>query len=399
MAGVSTSDQRRRNRARVMREIVSRAPVSRTHLSQHTGLTGAAVSRITRELIDVGLVREGKTIRVKGQVGRRNIRLEMADSGAFVLGISLTANMQSVSIGNNRGEIIDQHRLDRLDAHDPKIMVDQLSQAAVDMVQTAKIDPARLVGCGIAVGGVADPGTGVLIRSDPLEWNNVPLGAMFSERLGMVVRLEGRAVSHLLAEQNGGLATAKNNVVLISNDLWIGGAMMLDGQVVKGQSNMIGQIGHLSVGTNQATCVCGRTGCLDASASGLAILRNLQHIEIPGISKLENPDDRLRALATLNGPENSEIRNAFLEAGRDMGHAVDAVLSMLDPEQILLTGVTHRHPQFIQGIQDTLREVRPKQKDWPVVVSRATSDQSAIWLALDAFVFSQALEIEQLKAI
>ncbi|MDH3580897.1 MAG: MarR family transcriptional regulator, partial [Hyphomicrobiales bacterium] len=92
----STSGLRRRNRDIVLRTIAAQAPVSRTQISRQTGLTGAAVSRITRELIEAGLVKEGDSIPTKGQVGRRNIRLELGDEGAFVLGIALTVNVRSV---------------------------------------------------------------------------------------------------------------------------------------------------------------------------------------------------------------------------------------------------------------------------------------------------------------
>jgi len=397
MADSSISEMRRRNRNIVLREIVSSAPASRSQISKSTGLTGAAVSRITRELIDVGLISEGKTVAVKGRVGRRNIHLELAGNGAFVLGVALTANAQSLSIGNSKGEIVAQRRIDKLDLRDPAGVVEQLGEAAKGLIQTAKIEPGRLVGCGIAVGGVVDPSSGVLIRSDPLGWNDVPLASMFNEQLGLPVRLEGRAVALLMAEQKGGSATDKNNVVLISNGLWVGGAMMLDGRVVKGQSNMIGQIGHFSVHGTEALCVCGRKGCLDATASGSAIISQLEYIELPADKDGKEPGDRLHALAEYSGPMNQEISATFKEAGRNMGHAVDTMLSMLDPELILLTGATHRQPDFIEGIKETLAKIRPGKGDWPVTVSRVTSDQSAIWLGLNAFVFSPSLDVEQLR--
>jgi predicted NBD/HSP70 family sugar kinase len=397
MAGGSITEMRRRNRDIVLQEIVSSPLVSRSQIAQRTGLTGAAVSRITRELIDVGLITEGETVKVKGQVGRRNIGLELASGGAFVLGIALTANTQSISIGDSRGAIIAQRRIDGLDLNDPVATVAQLARAADDLARATKSDPARIVGCGFAVGGVVDPGSGVLIRSDPLGWNDVPLAALASEKLGLPVKLEGRAVALLLAEQKEMEAAARRNVVLISNGLWVGGAMMLDGQIVKGHANMIGQIGHFSVRPDGATCVCGRKGCLDAEASGLAILRDLSHLDLGGDARPQEPGDRLSALAQHNGPHTQEISAAFRKAGRKMGYAVDALLSILDPEQVLLTGATHRQPDFIQGIRETLGDIRPGAQDWPVKVSRVTSDQSAIWLGLNAFVYSPSLNIDQLK--
>ncbi len=398
MAGGSITEMRRRNRNMVLQEIVSSAPVSRSQISRTTGLTGAAVSRITRELIEVGLVREGQTVEIKGQVGRRNIRLELADNGAFVLGIAMTANAQSVSIGNSKGEIVAQHRMFNLDLSDPLVVVEQFSRSVRKLVKSAKIDPSRLVGCGVAVGGVVDPTSGTLIRSDPLGWNDVPLASMFAEKLGLPVRLEGRAVALLTAEQKSGSAVTKKNVALISNGLWIGGALMLDGRVVKGQSNMIGQIGHFAIHGNLEHCVCGRKGCLDAVASGLAILHQLEHIKLTESAENKSSGERLRILSKIDQKKTPEISAVFKEAGRKMGYAIDTLFSMLDLQQILLTGVTHRQPAFIEGIRETLAKIRPGESGWPVEVSRVTSDQSAILLGLNSFVFSSALNIDQLKA-
>ncbi|MCK5904134.1 MAG: ROK family transcriptional regulator, partial [Gammaproteobacteria bacterium] len=223
MTTSSITNIRRKNRNTVMREIACCAPVSRSQISKQSGLTGAAISRITRELIDAGLINEGKTIKVKGQVGRRNVRLTLAKNGAFVLGITLTANFQSVSIGNIEGETLDHRRINQLDFSDPTDVVEKISLAAQKLIQSTKIDSTRLVGCGIAIGGVVDSNSGVLIRSDPLGWKDIPLAAMFEKKLGLPVKLEGRAVALLLAEQKGGSRTRQKNVVLISNGLWVGG--------------------------------------------------------------------------------------------------------------------------------------------------------------------------------
>lgn len=394
MAGSSITDIRRNNRDMVMRDVSSNAPISRSQISQNSGLTGAAVSRITRELIDVGLIREGKKIEVKGRVGRRNIHLELASNGAFVLGITLTANVQSVSIGNIQGETIDCIKIAEQYLSTPETIVEKLSIAAHNLIKSSNVDPNRLVGCGVSIGGVVNSEAGVLIRSDPLGWKNIQLASMFSEKLGLPVKIEGRAVALLLAEQGNKVGRSNKNVVLISNSLWVGGAMMLDGKIVKGQSDMIGQIGHFSVNGLQTPCSCGRKGCLDAVASGQAILRKLEYIKLN--EKNEN-HNRLRILADESGSINPEVNAAFKEAGQRMGYAVDALLSILDPEQILLSGATQRQQYYIKGIYETLANLRPNQTDWPVKVSQVTSEQSAVWLALNAFIFSPCLNIDQLK--
>ena len=94
---------------------------------------------------------------------------------------------------------------------------------------------------------------------------------------------------------------------------------------------------------------------------------------------------------------NSTFANASQSATNNLAIPVDAMFSMLDSEQILLTGIAHRHPPFHEGINETLCIVRPVQRDIPIAVSHVTSNQSAIWVGLNAFVFSPSLNIDQLK--
>lgn len=396
MISGSTSGLRRRNRDIVLRAIAAQAPVSRTQISRQTGLTGAAVSRITRELIEAGLVKEGASIQTKGQVGRRNIRLELGDDGAFVLGIALAANVRSVSIGNCRGEVISQRKIAGLDIGNPEKAIRQLSMAARDLVADTDFDSSRLVGCGVSVAGVVDPDTGDLVRARHLGWDARPLGQEFSEQLGLQVRVEARPIALLMAELWRGAAAGLRNVMLVSNGIWIGGAIMLDGVMLRGQNNMVGQISHMTVAGNENRCECGRKGCLNVVASGTTVLEELEHIRIPGNDLLTEAGDRLQSLSELHGPQFAEVSRAFRNSGKYMGHAVDSFFEILDPELVLLAGAAGRHPEYLAGVRETLAHLRPDEEDWPVMASGVTSDQSAIWLGLEAFVYSQSLDIDQL---
>lgn len=398
MLGGSATELRRRNRDLVLRAIASETSMSRSLIARQTGLTGAAISRITRELIDAGLVKEGESIETKGRVGRRNIELELDDQGAFILAIALTANVKSVSIANSRGEIIAEHVLKNLTQGPPDQVIGELCSAAKTLIASTPIDLSRLVGCGVSVAGVTDPPSGALKVSEPLGWSDIPLGSLFSKALGLPVRVERRPVALLTAEIWRGGARGLNNVVLINNGLWLGGCVVADGRVLEGPGNTVGQIAHLSIGGNDTLCACGRKGCLDVTASGISILEKLKSIEIPGAPRGEDRGSRLRSLARYKGTDLPEVQEAFRQAGQNMGRAVDGIFALLDPELILLAGETSRHPAYLEGVRDTLATLRPDEGNWPVEVSELRTDQSAVWIGLDAFVFSHTLNIEQLMA-
>ncbi len=398
MSGGSASKLRRHNRDLVLREIASETSVSRSQIARRTGLTAAAVSRITRELIDAGLVREGERIESKGQAGRRNVCLELRDGGAYVLAVALTANVKSVSLSNSQGRIVEQEVLDGLGRAGPELVVGALCSAADRIVRKSGIDRSRLVGGGVSVAGVVDPATGELVSSEPLGWGNVPLSAVFSKELGLPIRIERRPVALLTAEMWRGAARGARNVVLINNGLWLGGCLVADGQVLTGTQNQVGQLAHLAIGGRKDMCPCGRKGCLDVVSSGVSIVERLSELKVDGTDPNEEPGARLRTLARYSGDDLPQIAGAFKDAGRCMGYAVDHLFALFYPELVLLAGETSRNPHFLEGVLETVADLRPSEEAWPIKVSSVTSDTSAVWIGLDAFVFSSTLDIEKLIA-
>jgi glucokinase len=51
----------------------------------------------------------------------------------------------------------------------------------------------------------------------------------------------------------------------------VGGALVMDGRLVNGDSGNAGHLGHLNVVPHGRRCSCGAAGCLEAEASGWAI--------------------------------------------------------------------------------------------------------------------------------
>ncbi len=394
----SPSNIRRQNRDLVLKLIVENKVLSRTDIAKQTGLTGAAISRITRELIDAGLLKEGATIPLKGRVGRRNVILELSDDGAFVLGIALTGNVRSVSIANCRGEIIARDNVRLLDLKDPSATLKQVAEVATALIEKTDFDQSRLLGAGLSIAGRADPETGILIASPPLGWDNVSVGSILSTALDLPVKVEGRAVALLKAERARGLAADTANVVLINNGLGLGGSVAIDGRILRGRDDMVGQISHFSLHGNRTTCFCGRNGCLEVVASGAAILEQLKDLALPSVGKTTDPGRRLAAIAALRGPEAKLVSQAFKQAGGAMALAVDTIMSVLNPDLVLLAGAAGRQPDYLKGVQEKLARLRGAEEAARVQPSAVTSNDSAVWLGLSAFVYSQDLNIERLRA-
>ena len=94
------TDMRKINRSAMLRLVAKHGQISRNKLCEYMGLTGAGISRISRDLIDTGMLLETAQEGVSKGAGRRGSDLSLNPDGAYVLGITITANRKSVTLVN-----------------------------------------------------------------------------------------------------------------------------------------------------------------------------------------------------------------------------------------------------------------------------------------------------------
>ena len=258
------TDVRRRNRDVVLRHIVSKAQSSRAAIAEETGLNQAAVWRITRELVDAGLVVEGSPIEVKGQVGRRNIQLTLNSDGAFVLGIALGGNARTIAIANTSGQIVAQKRLRSVRLDNPYRVLGNIAKHINELIERCGIERSRLLGAGVAAAGQVDHENGILIRSDTLgeNWSNIPVGQILSGQLGLPHRVESRPNALILAELWNGEAVGVESAYLLNSSLGFGGSQFVNGELVPAMER----------GISSAFCI---TWCRGMTGAATAVARDV----------------------------------------------------------------------------------------------------------------------------
>lgn len=102
-------------------------------------------------------------------------------------------------------------------------------------------------------------------------WRDFPLRAKLEEALGLRVHIDGDARALALAEGVYGGAREETSYASLVVSTGVGGAIVLNGRLLDGESGNAGHIGHLNVIPRGRLCACGSYGCLEAEASGRAI--------------------------------------------------------------------------------------------------------------------------------
>ena len=179
-------------------------------------------------------------------------------------------------------------------------------RAVVDTCLDALGEARMRIGChaleriGVSVTGPVNPRTGKLFtppNTGPV-LAGLELGEALSRAACLEVRVDRDTNAAALGEHRCGSARGTANFVFITVSTGVGGAVMLDGRLIRGADGVAGEIGHICVERGGPRCGCGRRGCVEAIASG------------PSIARRAEAELRAAESAELRAVEGTEFRAA-----------------------------------------------------------------------------------------
>lgn len=382
------------NKERVISLLARGDSMTRSQIAQGAGLTAAAISRITRRMLDARILLESEPIPSRGRVGRRETLLSINPDGAYVLGISITANRRSVTLANARGEPIETIDCDGLSIENPERFLNELALRAKSLIYDCDFSRSRLLGIGVSAALSADTGSSFsedLVTSNPLGWRNVPVKQILENRLDLPVKVEHRSSAILRAELKS--IQPELDVYLVNVALGIGASARLDGQLLAAGDRGFGALSHFSVHGNETRCYCGRKGCLELVSGGFSVLRELGSVDCSPAVQAR----RLNEIVSTANSGNQKYKDAFKRAGRRLGIGLDAVHTLMKPDKFILSGEVGRQRDFFAGVVDALNEFGLASSAKLLEMSVTTSAEAAVQVALEGFVFTGAMDMRSLK--
>lgn len=203
-------------------------------------------------------------------------------------------------------------------------------EAAVARAVADVADGRPLTGVGVSAAGLVDR-EGCRVRfAAHLPWRDAPVRDRLAERLGVPVVLDNDANCAARAELDAGALRGVDFALLITVGTGIGGAVVVDGHVVRGANGMAGEFGHVQVVPDGLPCECGLRGCWEQYCSGRALER-VTRVALG--SHLDGPE--VAALARAGDPVALE---AFATVGTWLGVGAAGLVSALDPERVVIGG-------------------------------------------------------------
>ncbi|MFE4291877.1 ROK family protein [Streptomyces sp. NPDC056907] len=111
----------------------------------------------------------------------------------------------------------------------------------------------------------------------------------------------------------------------------IGAGIISGRRLLRGAVGAAGDLGHVAAPhVSDVLCTCGNTGCLEAVASGRAII---EHLTAVGVPAMTNSD-----VVALVRDGNTVATQAVRQAGRRVGEIIATCVSLLNPELVVIGG-------------------------------------------------------------
>ena len=324
------STVRTTNLALVLRTVCAApGPLSRADIAGATGMTRATAARLVGELVAGGLLDELE----REPLPRRGRPATPLVPGArfTALGLQADAGLLAARVVDLRGRVV----AERVEPGDLRGSEPAETLAALGAlsagVLTGLPPDSLLVGAGLALPGVVDAETGVLLRAPNLGWSDLQpaaqLAAHLPAGLDVVLGNEADLAARTVAEEAPGRPGPHRDFVYLSGQIGIGGAIVLGGRVT-GSSGWAGEVGHVCVDPDGPACSCGSTGCLELFAGRHALLR------AAGLP-LDTPAGDLARLAAAGEPAAVAALDASAWA---LGVALAGVVNVVGIPTVVLGG-------------------------------------------------------------
>ncbi|MGH2860955.1 MAG: ROK family protein [Solirubrobacteraceae bacterium] len=303
-------------------------PISRADLARQSGLSAATVSNIVAQLIERGILVEVATAPANG--GRPPVLLDIDATGGYVIGIKLRGDGLTTVVCDLDAQVVASVERSAPLVGNPQAALEAIEAETKRALKLARVARTKVLGVGIGLSGVVDSHAGVCRFSHLLQWREVELVKPLRRNLRLPVWVDHDMNALAIAEKWSGDALAYRNFVTLSVGRGIGLGIVIDRAPYRGATGGAGELGHMIVEPGGPRCECGRHGCLEALVGEGAILRRVGERLGREITR-----DELIELITEGDEATAEVVE---NAGRELGLAVANMLTLLNPELLIVCG-------------------------------------------------------------
>lgn len=195
--------------------------------------------------------------------------------------------------------------------------------------ELSRTQPAKEIrGIGIGIAGAIDLRRGIVLRSPNMRFlNGFSLGPYLRQRSKKPIAVDNDAKCFLRAESRYGLGRGKKTMAVLTLGTGVGGAVLIDGQILRGRNFTAVELGHMIISKDK---------------KGFLSLEDL--ISSHGFRRLHVADPIL--LEEQARRKEKKAREIFHAIGEYLGAGLANIVNIFVPELIVLGGGISKAGEF-----------------------------------------------------
>jgi glucokinase len=302
----------------------------------------------------------------------------------FVLAVDLGGTKLAIALANRDGKLLERQTV-AVNTSSARAPVQQIISLARSLVAARNLH-GRLSAIGVAVPGLVRRDGTVWAPNLP-GWQTMPLARHLKVALHVPVIAESDRNAAVLGETWRGTARGQNDAIVLMLGTGIGAGIMSDGRLVRGAHELSGCAGWMVV-TDDHHEPSQTVGQLESLAAGPGIARAVKQELARGISSLLEhiPKDSINAYEVAEAARRGDVLaiEVFLEAGKLLGYGVANLVSLFDPEIIVIGGGLARATDlFLDAVRESVKRCAQPiaAKRVRIVTSKLGADANLLGVA------------------
>ncbi|WP_022819106.1 ROK family protein [Fusobacterium russii] len=194
----------------------------------------------------------------------------------YYIGIDLGGTNTKIGILDSQGNVIASGGI-KTDANNMIRTLEMIWEESKNLLKKSNLKEEVVKGVGIGIPGPVVNKSIVTFFSN-FNWDrNVNLKREFEKISKIETIIENDVNVIAQGEAIFGAAKNKKSSITVAIGTGIGGGIIIDGNLVSGNTGVGGEIGHIKLEKNGKLCGCGQRGCFEAYASAKSLIKEAQN--------------------------------------------------------------------------------------------------------------------------
>ena len=253
------------SKSKILTYMLANGKTSKVELAKDLNLSMPTVLSNVNELMELGMIEEVGEYESTG--GRKARTIAIRKDYKYAVGVAITAKHIVLVLVNMAGEVMKSERT-RI-TFSPSIEYYNKLSGVIQSFLSDEIDRDKILGIGVSLPGIIQSDKRILSKSHALQLENYSL-KMIEQVMPYPVYFENDANASMLAEN----IQEKENVIYLSLNNTLGGAICINGELFSGENKKAGEFGHMIIVPDGKKCYCGKLGCADAYCASSVLTEN-----------------------------------------------------------------------------------------------------------------------------